>query len=165
VVTAITVVTYALAVVCGILLVCSVMEPVGYWNAHGMFIKVLAISQGAVLILGGALGVPSAWRGLWWLERVACFLLGWLGALLLVVGVLDVMGVIEATPYPLSASWFFGVVCWCAFCATRWQRVREQPYAPGQGPMPIHAAERHVERIVKAQDARIRADEKRHDVS
>lgn len=53
---------------------------------RGVLPPIMAFGVGVVLFVGGAIGVVSCWRGVWWLERVALLLVG-LGWLLLVPSV------------------------------------------------------------------------------
>ncbi|QOI67666.1 membrane protein [Arthrobacter phage Orcanus] len=56
---------------------------------RGIISPVMAFGVGLILAVGGAIGVASCWRGVWWLERVALMLVG-LGWVLLVPSVLAI---------------------------------------------------------------------------
>ncbi|WPM94346.1 membrane protein [Arthrobacter phage Cupello] len=77
----------------------------------------LAVSVGLVLWVGGAIGVASCLRGVWWLERVALLLVG-LGWLLLTPSV------IAAGIHPL-VRWFILLLIVVAVvdCAKRYRRI------------------------------------------
>lgn len=97
--------------------------------------------HGVILVVCGVLGIPAAWTGRWYIERVACFGLFGLGLLQAFAGLADLLGAINVTDDHISASWVFGIACWMSFGISRWFRVREQPYAPGSGPLPLATQE------------------------
>lgn len=107
------------------------------------------VAEGYLLMLSGGLGIPCAWRGLWYLERVACFGLAGVGMLVMLSGLADLFGFFDATEHPVTASWLMGVFCWIAFGWARWFRVKEQPYAPGRGPLPLHVQEKLALQLLK----------------
>lgn len=80
-----------------------------------------------LLVSGGAVGVPAAWRGAWWLERGATVAVG--GGVVLLAG--NVLA-LNARVWPLVVV-FLSLSL--AFLGTRYIRVRRAPFAPGKGPM------------------------------
>ena len=89
---------------------------------------------GAVFFgIGGLLGMPTAWTGKWWVERVAAgACLGGSIVMLFEVGVL----LHPAEPNLLAPALTLpGSVFSVGLFLTRFFRVRSQPYAPGKGPV------------------------------
>ena len=88
---------------------------------------------GAVFFgIGGLLGMPSAWTGKWWIERVAAgACLGGSLVMLFEVGIL----LHPAEPNLLAPALTLpGSVFSAGLFLTRSLRVRSRPYAPGKGP-------------------------------
>lgn len=117
-VTLIMVAVYALVALSGVYL-CSSEE-------HNRAIEYLAA---VLMILGGGLGVPSAWRGSWWLEGPA--------ALLTVLGV-GVLSVFEAWVALAEPRWPHHTLMMTLviglFFITRAMRVWPEMYRPGVVP-------------------------------
>ncbi|QOP64919.1 hypothetical protein SEA_BRYNNIE_21 [Arthrobacter phage Brynnie] len=84
---------------------------------RGILPPFMAAGVGAVLAIGGLIGVVSCWRGTWWLERVALMLVG-LGWILLIPSVVEVgvPGVIRLFMLLLLAGLVFDV-------AKRYRRI------------------------------------------
>lgn len=119
-VTAITVLVYGIAATVGTLLALNAS-----WGAFDD--PWTQISAVVLLIVGGIVGVPTCWRGVWWAERIATLAIG--GGVLVVAG-----SILERAPglWPLVA--LFTALA-TGFLATRYIRVRLAPFAPGKGPM------------------------------
>lgn len=80
--------------------------------------------------LGGVFGVPSAWRGAWWLEGVAA--MACMVGLFMLAG-LDLLWSVEAERipgYPLILT-----IILALFFLTRGLRIWPYMYAPGAGPV------------------------------
>lgn len=133
-VTLITVAAYGLATGLGYSLLLS---PPGGGHEENVWLR--AISA-IFLAGGGAVGVPTAFRGEWWLERSAAGFTaaGTIGALLEALAVHEAHGL--QTPWITVLALALGVLFWAA----RYARVRLLPYAPGRGPLlPEHEARLH----------------------
>src|SRR5690606_25039268 len=79
------------------------------------------------LAVGGALGVPTALAGIWWLERTAVmFVILSSGVYLGIVLALQVTGD-PSSNRMLQAGFVFGMG---ALHFVRWHRVRQRPYDP-----------------------------------
>lgn len=87
------------------------------------------VMAGASLIGSGALGVPSAWTGAWWIERLAALgsIYG-LACLILYIPLRHDLGQVEAVAITALAAA-------AALLTARLVRVRTAPYAPGTGPL------------------------------
>lgn len=128
-VTTLMVVAYAVAVVAGVTMaVYPTPHPLPY--SDGVLRTLGALTLG----LGGLMGAPSAWLGRWWVESgAATACLG--GMVLALFEVLVLVwpgspGPPLQAPVVTIAAVLFSIL----FFATRRQRVRRQPYAPGKGP-------------------------------
>ena len=121
-VTALTVAAYALSAIAGMSL----------WTAAPAAdhpTVVVRVAATLLLVGGGAVGAPSAWRGLWWLERTAALAVC---CGIVLVGIL-VFAAHCVTPGPVwLSSWALAMAC--LYMLTRFLRVRSAPYAPGRGP-------------------------------
>lgn len=119
-VTAITVVVYGLAATVGVLIATnSAWAGIDNPGTH--------LASVGLLVIGGIVGVPTCWRGVWWAERIATLAIGG-GALVLAGNVLAIV----PSVWPLVA--LFSALS-LGFLATRYIRVRLAPFAPGKGPM------------------------------
>lgn len=91
------------------------------------------------LIGGGVVGVPAAWRGWWWIERVCTLAVAAGVALAGILIVSSHLWVIRA-----SLPWAGAGTVWLSVIGpalgvlamlARFLRVRRAPYAPGHGPL------------------------------
>lgn len=91
----------------------------------------LRLACALFLVGGGAVGVPSAWSGAWWLEQSAAVAAG-AG---MVVTIFEALAVHQARG--LATPWItiLGLVLCALFWTTRFLRVKDLPYAPGKGPL------------------------------
>lgn len=80
-----------------------------------------------VLAVGGAIGVPTALSGIWWLERTATALVILSSAIYLMIVLALQFTSTEGTNRFLQAGYVFAVL---ALHITRWYRVRQRPYDP-----------------------------------
>lgn len=80
-----------------------------------------------LLVGGGAVGVPAAWRGLYWLERGAALSVAF-GTLLLASNVY----VLAPSVWPLMTHF---LVMSLGFLTHRLIRVMRSPFEPGKGPL------------------------------
>ena len=93
---------------------------------------VLQVLGALTLTLGGLVGAPSAWSGRWWLETsAATACLGGSAVTLFEATVLLAPGHPDLTAPSLTIP---AVIFSMLFFASRRERVRRQPYAPGRGP-------------------------------
>ena len=95
--------------------------------------RVFETGLGVAFALAGLVGLPSAWAGKWWLERIALSVM--LSALTVMVGILLSTSVVGADVYWLT---LFLMVPAYAFYITRWLRMRKTAYKPGTGPLTPH---------------------------
>ncbi|PYG00151.1 hypothetical protein SAMN05216184_10490 [Georgenia satyanarayanai] len=119
-------VTHALvyAVLTAVALYSLVVPPTTVEGAVGTFsMRLLA----ATLAVGGALGVPTALAGIWWLERTAVTLVILSSAVYLAIILsLQVTGDPSSNRL-LQAGFVFGMG---ALHFVRWHRVKQRPYDP-----------------------------------
>jgi len=119
-------ITHALvyAVLLVVALYSLVNPPATVEGAVGAFsMRLLA----ATLAVGGALGLPTALAGIWWLERTAVMLVILSSAVYLaIILALQVTGDPAANRL-LQAGFVFSVA---ALHFVRWHRVRQRPYDP-----------------------------------
>lgn len=83
------------------------------------------------LIVGGLLGAPTAWRGVWWLERIATVIL----AFAAFSRILAILGMGELYDDGQQA---FAITVWAAMIAVMWGRfawVEVSPFRGGSGPL------------------------------
>ena len=95
--------------------------------------QVFETGLGVAFVASGLVGLPSAWTGRWWLERITLSVM--LSALTVLVGILLSTSVMGADVYWLT---LFLMVPAYAFYITRWLRVRKTAYKPGTGPLTPH---------------------------
>lgn len=95
--------------------------------------RVFETGLGLAFALAGLMGLPSAWTGRWWLERISLSVM--LSALTVLVGILLSTSVLGEDVYWLT---LFLVVPAYGFYITRWMRVRKTAYKPGTGPLTPH---------------------------
>lgn len=97
-------------------------------------------------ILAGVIGVPSAWSGQWWLERIA---------VLFVVGAAILRTITSILILTVSSELLYSTIPWfflSLFMLTRWLRVRLVPYRPGSGPLPAEQKAALVRAEIEAED-------------
>lgn len=119
-------VTHALvyAVLTAVALYSLVVPPTTVEGAVGSFsMRLLA----ATLAVGGALGVPTALAGIWWLERTAVTLVILASAVYLVIVLALQMTGDPSANRLLQAGFVFGMG---ALHFVRWHRVKQRPYDP-----------------------------------
>ena len=92
--------------------------------------QVFETGLGVAFALSGLVGLPSAWTGRWWLERITLSVM--LSALTVLVGLLLSTKVMGADVYWLT---LFLTVPTYGFYISRWLRVRKTAYMPGTGPL------------------------------
>jgi hypothetical protein len=128
----------------GVLLTAAGPLPTGTWSAR--------VAAGGVLLIGGALGAPTAWRGMWWLERVATVIIG-VGAVLRILAIFVFRdSVAEPTAILGIGAWIFIVL----MMRVRSLRVSAAPFRFGAGPLlPETQAQLAADRLREA--------ERRHD--
>ena len=89
-----------------------------------------ALSMGtlaALLVLGGALGAPSALLGLWWLERVAVIAVSISAGIY--GGIILTLHMIGTGNRQLQLGFVLFVLL---MQLIRWHRIRERPYDPAR---------------------------------
>lgn len=128
-VTALMVTAYVVAVAAGVTMALyPTPHPLPYSDTVLRTLGALALG------LGGLMGAPSAWLGKWWVESGAAT--SCMGGMVLALFEVLVL-VWPGSPGPAlqaPAVTIAGVLFSILFFATRRQRVRRQPYAPGKGP-------------------------------
>ena len=134
VVTAAMVAIYVVSAVCGIGMVTRTVPVILSWPLGGI--------EGGILIAAGLIGAPSAWRGCWLWERVGLIGFGGVGVVLLVATLLEAWA--DILQQDITASWVIGTASWVVLAITRWVRIKDRPYAPGRGPVPISVREREA---------------------
>lgn len=102
-------------------------------------------------VAAGLLGIPSAWRGRWWLERIAVLFVVSAATLRMIVSILALPASTELLYSTLP--WFFLIL----FMLTRWLRVRLVPYRPGSGPLPAEQKAAIVRAAIEAEDRKAKA--------
>ena len=92
--------------------------------------QVFETGLGLAFALSGLVGLPSAWTGRWWLERITLSVV--LSALTVTVGIL-----LSTTVMGVDVYWMtlFLMVPAYGFYITRWLRMRRTAYKPGTGPL------------------------------
>lgn len=105
-----------------------------------------------LFVAAGFLGVPSAWRGQWWLERIAVLFVVGAAILRTITSILILPTSTELLLYS-TLPWFFLIL----FMTTRWLRVRLVPYRPGSGPLPAEQKAAIVRAEIEAEDRKARA--------
>ena len=112
---------YALTFVAGVVI---------FKNPHGYIAGISSWSTGLLLIISAVLGVPSSWRGAWWIERAAliAWIGGWLSAFVTFADIARDPGL----TIPIVTACMGGLAV--LFGLTRLLRVWQLPYAPGKGP-------------------------------
>lgn len=107
----------------GVIFVDQGQLPIGVWSAR--------MVSGLFFVVGGAISIPTAWRGWWWVERWGVAILGFafVSRLIAIVGMGDFTG--ESHLILAVMAWLFGL---CAIAA-RFAWVLESPYRHGAGPM------------------------------
>lgn len=123
-VTALTALAYLVTAILGYSLLLA--PPTGHEN--DVWIRTITA---VCLIGGGTVGVPTAWRGAWWLEQTASAASG-AG---MIIALTEVMAVHDARG--LATPWVtvLGLVLAALFWFARFSRVKDWAYAPGKGPL------------------------------
>ena len=107
---------------------------------------VASLIAATFMVAGGVVGVPTAWRGAWWLE------LGAAGAVMsgcIFLAVLD----LTARPDILPGYSELRTVLIALFFVTRALRIAPDMYAPGRGPVtPTREAQIRAEAMVTLAD-------------
>lgn len=88
------------------------------------------VGLGVAFVASGLVGLPSAWTGKWWLERITLSVM--LSALTVMVGIMLSTTVLGEDVYWLT---LFLMVPAYGFYVTRWLRMRKTAYKPGTGPL------------------------------
>ena len=115
--------------------------PVGVWSAR--------IVSGGAFLLGGLVGAPASWRGIWWAEQIglAFLLLGVFARCLAIVGMGDALD---------EGTVVFSLTAWVALAVLlvgRFLWVRISPYRADAGPIPAELSAKLARaRIEKAED-------------
>ena len=113
---------YALAVIAGFIIV------IDHVNAIATWVSVLC---GGLLIVGGTLGIPSAWLGAWHVERGAAIAItfGHLTGILVAMEAHRNIGLVFVflTPVLFMTGALMGII--------RYIFAISNPYAPGKGPI------------------------------
>ncbi|MFP7697108.1 hypothetical protein [Trueperella sp. LYQ143] len=105
----------------------------------------LRLMCGLLLVFAGCTGMPSAWRGAYWLERLSALAMAgglaiW-GFRLVTAQLFVHRDLLLHAPLASVCSIFLGVL----FGFTRFRRVAHMPYAFGKGPLlPETQARLHV---------------------
>ena len=118
---------------------------------------VTTIFAASFMLIGGLVGVPSAWRGAWWSEGPAAMsaLAGL--AMLAVIDLLAAVDHARLPGYPLTLTLLVAL-----FFVTRAVRIWPQMYAPGRGPMtPTREAEIRADTMVRVAGDAARAQRDR----
>lgn len=109
------------------------------------------LSAAAALVLGGVIGAPTAWRGVWRMERVATVWIGVAAVLRIIAVVTFHDTVAEPTAIFAGAAWVGVIVA----MRLRWLRIRVSDYRADAGPIPAHLeAELAMERLRRAEGDR-----------
>lgn len=102
----------------------------------------MRVIAAVVLIGSAAVGIPTAWRGWWWIERGAAggAAIG-AGITLAEVVLIDQFVASHTLVLPVITTWggFMAVL----FFVTRFARTVTAPFAPGKGPMTPEAETAH----------------------
>ena len=97
----------------------------------GARLSALRVLAGAILVLSAALGIPTAWRGVWWLERGAAGLAALSSATAFAVATMAHYSHLLALP--VFTLW--GAAMSVIYFASRLSLTIKRPYALGKGPM------------------------------
>lgn len=111
----------------------SVVAGVMLWVAPATTGDGAVLLRGVVTLLlagGGLTGAPAAWRGLWWLERVAALAVA---AGIVLVAILAVAAHLAADSGQLWVP-LYGLALGEFAMLARFGLVRRSPFAPGKGP-------------------------------
>lgn len=136
---------YALAVIAGFIIVTDGVNAIATW---------VSVLCGGLLIVGGTLGIPSAWLGAWHVERGAAIAVtfGHLTGIIVTVEAHRNIGLVffVLTPVLFMTGALMGIV--------RYIFAISNPYAPGKGPvLPENAV--ILEDELRLQDSKRRATE------
>lgn len=111
---------------------------------------VATIFAASFMLIGGIVGMPSAWRGAWWSEGPAA-----MSALsgLVMLAIIDLQAAVDHARlpgYPLTLTLLVAL-----FFVTRAMRIWPEMWAPGRGPMtPTREAQIRADTMVAmAEDA------------
>ena len=143
------VVAYGIATVTGVASLLSTLHagplPTGTWSTR--------IVASVLLVVAGALGVPTAWRGVWRLERIATL---WVG----IAAVLRIVAIVTFSDSLAEATAIYGTGTWLMILAgmrMRWVRIAPSDYRLGAGPIPTV-----MEAELEAEEATRHLREKEH---
>lgn len=106
----------------------------------------------ALMLLGGLVGIPTAWRGAWWLEYPAALAAVSGLAMLAAIDLVEAVDHARLPAYPAILTILVGL-----FFITRMMRIAPAMYAPGRGPMtPTREAKIRADTMVALADAATR---------
>ena len=127
-VTALVVIVYAVTLILGV----SIFQNI---TVQGVSIfTAVKVTAGVAMVTGGATGVPAAWVGAYWLERLSAIALA---------GGYTLWGIFIAylhfshPSFGLEAPWttLTATAVVALFALIRFERVKQAPYAAGKGPL------------------------------
>lgn len=127
-VTALTVAVYGVTLVLGV----SIFQNI---TVQGVSIfTAVKVTAGVAMVTGGATGVPAAWVGAYWLERMSAIALA---------GGYTLWGIFIAylhfshPTFRLETPWttLTATAVVSLFALIRFERVKLEPYAAGKGPL------------------------------